>query len=173
MRTILAFIFLLIFLTQCFNDRNNDLELKINSISKAIDDTLKELSWNAKFHKLSLSLENNTDSTIHFWMYTCSWDRNFITNYQNISIIGTLECPRNFPKLFDIEVNSRMNFDGLLAIDDTFDLNKMIKIGFIYIDEDEESRIIEISPFPPGDSVALKKHNTHDRIIWSEPFMIK
>jgi len=66
-----------------------------------------------------------------------------------------------------------MNFNSLLAVDDTFGLDKKIKIGFIYIDSYEESRIVEIIPPPPGDSVALKRHNTHDRIIWSEPFMIK
>ena len=173
MRTFLGAIISLILLSQCNNDKNNNFELKISNISAAIDDTLKEFSWNANFHMISLSLENNTDSTIQFWMNSCSWNDNFLSNDTNIYVLGPLECPGNFPKLFTIDANNKLNFNSLLAVDDTFNLAKEIKIGFIYIKSDEESRIIEITPPVPGDSLALIRHNTHDKIIWSDPFMIK
>ena len=176
MGKLLAVLVLMILLIQCSNNRpkqiNHDFSIKINAINKASDDTLKDLNWKAHFYKFDLSLENNTDSTIHFWMMTCSWDDNFITNYQNVRIISPLVCDSNFPTIYDIDKNTKINFKGLITIKDSFDINKLIKIGFIYIKSNERDRLIELTPPPPGDSIQLKDHNTHNSIIWSDYFSI-
>ena len=174
---LLGIIVLMILFIQC-NDNSkkqsdHDFSVKIDKIWKTNDDTLKDWIWKANFYKLNVSLLNNTDSTIHYWMNTCSWDDNFVTNNQNIKIIGPIECTRNFPKIFDLDKNNRINFSGLIAVKDSFDFNKMIKIGFIYIKLNERERLIEIIPPLPGDSIQLRKHKTHNRIIWSDYFKIK
>ena len=102
-----------------------------------------------------------------------SWDNNFITNYQNVRIIGRLVCTNNFPTIYDLDKNKKINFKGLIAVKDSFDFNNMIKIGFIYIKSNERDRLVELTPPPPGDSIKLKAHNTHKSIIWSDYLKIK
>jgi hypothetical protein len=169
-------ILMIVFLQSCNISKRNtdhDFSLKINEIAKVSDDTLKDWYCKARFYKIDLSLVNNTDSTVHFWMFTCSWNTNFITNYQDIQIVGPFKCIKNFPKVYDLDKNQKINFKGLIAIKDSFDLNKKIKLGFIYIRSYEHNRLVEIVTPPPGDSIELKKHNTHNNIIWSEYFNAK
>jgi hypothetical protein len=173
----LGVIVLMILFIQCSNNpskqTDHDFLVKINQICKVSDDTLKDWIWEAHFYSIDLSLENNTDSTIHFWINTCSWNDNFITNFQNIRIIGPLKCTRNFPTIRELAKNKKINYHGLIAIKDSFDLNNNVKVGFIYIRTNENDRLVEILPIPPRDSVQLRKHNTHDNIIWSDYSKIK
>jgi hypothetical protein len=167
---------MILLIHSCNNSKNqtdHEFSVKINEITKASDDTLKDWIYKARFYKIDLSLVNNTDSTIHFWMFTCSWDANFITNFQDIRIIGPLECTRNFPKVYDIDKNKRINFKGLITIKDSFDINTKIKVGFIYIKSNERDRLVELVPPPPGDSLYMKRHNTHNNIIWSDYVKVK
>jgi len=159
-------------LFQCTRSPNNhDFIVEINQISKVRNDTLGMDKW--KFYSIDLSLVNNTDSTISFLMWTCAWDWNFISLLKGVNIIGP-ECPRNFPTIMRLEKNQKMDFSGLITSEDSSLFNMDNRIGFIYLKESEGVKLVEITPPPPGaDSVLLKRHNKHERIIWSDYLRFK
>jgi hypothetical protein len=149
---------------------NHDFFVKINQISKVRNDTL---GWNdAIFYSIDLSLVNNSDSTINFWMWTCAWDWNFISNKKDAFILGP-ECPKNIQTIWNLEKKQKIDFNGLIAVLDSTNLDLEVRIGFIYIQKNEGQRLIEITPPPPGDSVLFKMHNKHENVIWSDSFKLK
>ena len=172
---ILFGIFFTLLILQCSNRQkvkiNHDFLVKIDNIHKVPKDSIK--GWKSLLYSIDLSLINNTDSIINFWMFNCGWEENFITNFHDIRIIGPLECTRNFTKTYKIEKNQALTRHGLISIPDSSYLGNNLRVGFIYIDSDEEYRLVEILPTPPGDSLSLKRHNTHKKIIWSDYFKIK
>lgn len=169
-------VFFILFI-QCNNllekKADSNISVKIDRVYKASDDTLKDLKWESTFYNLDLSLVNNTDSTVNFWMNTCRWNDNFVTNIPNIRIIGPLECTRNFPKVFDLDRKAIMSFRGLISIQDSFDYSRMIRIGFIYIKSNEFGRLSEITLPSPDAIIQANKRSIYKSIIWSEYFTIK
>jgi hypothetical protein len=174
LRILLGF-FCAFIILQCSNRQNvktnHDFLVKIDNIHRVPKDSIK--GWKSLLYSMDLSLINNTDSIINFWMFNCGWQENFITNFNDVRIIGALECTRNFPETYKIEKNQALTRHGLIEIPDSSYLGKDLRVGFIYIDSDEEYRLIEIEPPPPGDSISLIKHNSHKKIIWSDYFKIK
>lgn len=169
-RLVIAIIIIILF-NDCNHSRqdNHQLTIQINSIKKLNQDTLKDIS--DIYYSINFDLKNNTDSTVYFWIMNCTWDDNFIYNIENVYVMNPFNCSRNFPTVDSIERNQFMNFKGVIGAENKDDLKKELRLGFIYIKENEKSRLNEILPSPPVDSIITRVKPKN--IIWSEPFEIK
>lgn len=81
------------------------------------------------------------------------------------------DCTRNFPTVMIIDKNQKMNFKGVIGTTNTANLKQELKLGFIYIKENEKSRLNELLPSPPNDSGIIRRA-TPKQIIWTNPFRI-
>lgn len=170
-KLLIAFSFIISF-SHCIQPKqeNHNLTVQINNVSRLKKDTLKEIG--NIYYSIDFDLINHTDSTIHFWMMTCSKINNFIFNVKNVYVITPYPCDSNFPAVRTIERNQNMNFKGLIGTTDTANLKLDLKLGFIYIRKEEKSHLYELIPPPPIDS-CRRKHETHKNIIWSETFRLE
>jgi len=120
---------------------------------------------------IEITLKNNSDSTICFYLMTCSWEWDFIINNTYIYFSGK-DCEGNFPYMRNIKSGDSIILKTTLQRDLRWDNPqknsigkgynvKTTKIGLIYIDKKQ----------------GYDYHNIHDdksrwKIIWSNPLYL-
>ncbi|HEV3325494.1 MAG TPA: hypothetical protein VG052_07800 [Puia sp.] len=78
------------------------------------------------------TLTNKQDTTIHFWIMTCSWPvHNWVTSNDSI-FFGFPGCDRNIPDRIDLSPHQSVDFYGLFETVNKRPLPKTVKLGFIY-----------------------------------------
>ena len=163
----LAIVTSILFSYSCANkSKEPKMKVQINIVKKLDSDKFKRQK--GTFYSANINLINNTDSVIHFWIMSCSWQDNWIFNYDNIRLYND-GCDKNIPKFMSMERGKTLNFNGIVQILDAFTIinQKDLLLGFVIIKEHE---ILGVTDFR---SILIDKINTRQDIVWSETIKIK
>lgn len=164
MRLILITICFLVSITICNNINSKEpcLKIQINNIIKI--DTISD-STQRRFYSANIDLVNNTDTLIGFWIFTCSWQWNFLTNKSEI-YLDYHGCDQNSASIRKIEPNQKLTYNAVFVLSDTIKAINNFKLGFILIKE-KEIKAIPGSGKAFFDLLKSKREKKKD-IIWSE-----
>lgn len=78
------------------------------------------------------TLTNKQDTTIHFWIMSCSWPiENFVSSSDSINFAWA-GCDHNTPDEIDLLPHRSIHFYGLIESKNKNLLLQTIKLGFIY-----------------------------------------
>jgi len=165
MRKFLIYFSLIISCCKCnFKEYNKCQEITIRI--KVID-KIKELETGESLFKVKLKIKNNTDNTIYYWIMTCSWKENWISQNGSLSLYNP-ECIKNFPTIRKFDSKEIKDIDGVICVKDTFNTlhGKDFKLGFVLIRKNEITNESEFD-----DKLDYKIKNKQD-IFWSESFKV-
>lgn len=141
------------------------IEFKIGIISKLNSNIFRGLTGD--YYSVKIDLVNHTDSTLKFWIMTCYWQLNFISNSDELYLYNN-GCDNNYPHIIEIEKNKSYSFDGVIRVSKELKLKKnRYKLGFIYIKEKEIKDELDFM------SKVTNKKPDDKSIIWSNSFRIK
>lgn len=116
------------------------------------------------YYNFDIELYNKSDTAISFWIYTCSWQFNFLSDAEDM-YFGPLDCDHNFPELKKILPGQKIKYFTPSRY--TIPLNnvkkKRFRVGFIWVKEKE------IKNEDCFDDLLSKKLKLRKDIIWSNP----
>lgn len=118
-------------------------------------------------YPVKISIKNNSDSTIRFWIMSCSWEDNFVFNSDSIRIFG-LGCDKNFPKKIELPANGTLVYNNrYIKVCGWGAIQKqaILKLGFIVIRVNDFSELNHDKSFS---DVLLEKKNRKRDIIWCD-----
>ena len=166
MKKILLVIFVLaLFGCNTHKIKKNGLEVQVKVLNQL--DISNYRGAEGVLYSVKIDLINNTDSVVRFWTMLCSWEDNWLFNFDSIWLYYP-GCDKNFPVVKQIEPCQKLTYNSIIEI--LSDINnlkgKYIKLGFILIKEKEMSDDIDFRP------LLHKKRKEKKDIIWSEPFKI-
>jgi hypothetical protein len=135
-------------------------------ISNKLDDEFRNKK--TTFYSVNIDLINDTDSTVSFWLMSCSWQDNWIINSDSVRFYYQ-GCDSNFPELKQILSGQKLTFIGILQVLSPLKtgIEKDFKIGFVEIKQHE---YLVNSDFR---NVLLAKIKDKKDIIWSKAFKFK
>lgn len=138
-----------------------NMEVKISVIGKLNSNEFKTQS--GTFYSVNMDLVNNTDSTIRFWVMSCSWQDNWIFNIDSV-VFYSEGCDKNYPIITEIKPRHKITYNGVIHCVDRLKLNKETKIksGFVLIKEND---VLKMSDFT---DVLINKIKNQKDIIWGE-----
>lgn len=158
---------LIVLFCHCSTHKSKEanMRVQVKIINRLEADNFKNKK--ATFYYVSLDLINNTDSTVSFWMMSCSWQDNWIINSDSARFYYQ-GCDSNFPELKQILSGQKLTFVGILQFLSPLqsEIEKDFKIGFVEIKQHE---YLINSDFR---SVLLPKIKDKKDIIWSEAFKL-
>ncbi len=169
MKTILVILSIFISFSQCRSTpkvKEPNIKIQVRVIDKI--DLPKFRDLGCKFYSAEIELLNNTDSVLEFWQMICSWQENWIFTSNSLSLFNE-GCPRNFPKLEQIQPKEKVVIKTVICSRSTKQSKKetTIKLGFVLIKKQE---VLEDMQFY---NVLYTKIKQQKDIIWSEPFTIE
>jgi hypothetical protein len=114
-----------------------------------------------KAYDISITIRNNTDHLISFWMMKCSWEDNFLINNDYFYFIGR-GCDGNYPYVVNLKPNERKILNSTIIKQNhtRYQQVETTRFGLIYIDKAHCE-----NPFDFDDIIGDK--SKHDVIIWS------
>jgi hypothetical protein len=163
------YIFILVFSISCINIKNKENpNITVNATLIRTYDTICNYKPDTKqtTFDINISIKNNSNKPISFWIMTCSWMKNFIVNNDYIGI-NWVDCDSNFPKVRQLKPNDNIVFKtSCIKYNTTTNPNiKTTKFGFIFI---EKNKCQEMHDF---DEIIGDK-SQHEIIIWSNPLYL-
>src|ERR1035437_843466 len=157
----MVLVILLLFNRCSIKSQVPNLDVQVDNITKMKSKDNKDCD----LFSVSVNLMNNTDSVVRYWTMTCSWQENWVYNYNTIHFHYD-DCDSNFPTLEELKPNQKKTFNGV--IENWHSLNtlsiKYYKIGFVLINEKE---VAHDSDF---EKVLVDKIKNKKDIIWSKAF---
>jgi len=159
---------LFILFSSCYGPKLNEKKIKvqIHFISKINSD-----KFDAKegiFYSIKIDLINNGDSTDRFWIMSCSWEENWISNNCKIQFYNS-GCDKNIPKLAQLDPGQKLTFNGILKVLENrknFKGDNDFKLGFILIKEQDAPNNLDFQ------KLLLDNAKVNKNIIWSNRFNI-
>ena len=146
--------------------KESTLKVQVKVNNKLNSEEYKKME--GVFYSIDIGLINDTDSTIHFWMMSCSWMDNmrFSTAKAYLYLWG---CDKNCPELYQVESGHKITYNGVLCIENASIIknHKDIKLGFVLIRAGETSGNSDFLRLL-SDKIKRKKD-----FIWSNTFKIK
>jgi len=119
-----------------------------------------------KAYKINLSITNQSDEPIVFYIMTCSWEENFIINNDYIHfLIG--QCDGNYPKRRRLNPKERFDIKAsVYKIENTlYSEVKETRFGFIYVDSSDCKN--------PGDFRKIVGDKYRQKVFWSNALDLK
>jgi hypothetical protein len=166
MRRIFLAINIMLMFTHCNSDKSNNtlIMIHVNVFDKLESSKFKEKE--SDYYSMGIELYNNTDSIIRFWMMTCSWQENFISNNDVLSLVNE-GCDANYPELIIIKPCEKITYYGIFQLNNKIKIlnNFKFKLGFILIKEEEYKQNSNFH------EVLNNKLKEKDNTIWSNIFM--
>ena len=147
--------------------KESTLKVQVKVNNKLNSEEYKKME--GVFYSIDIGLINDTDSTIHFWMMSCSWMDNMRFSTAKAYLYKWGGCNKNVPELKQIEPGHKITYNGIICIRNAsfFRNHKDVKLGFVLIRKGETS----------GDSdferVLSDKIKRKKDFIWSNAFKIK
>ena len=78
------------------------------------------------------TVTNIQDTTISFWIMTCSWpDVNWVASSDSV-YFGSHGCDSNFPEKVELLPHKSINFYGVFTKLSKKPMGKSVKLGFVY-----------------------------------------
>ncbi len=160
----LALLCVIFIFCQCASNKpvpRTDFYVEVHSIQKIDSGKLEEAGKTA--YSVKIDLINHTDSIVHFWVMSCSWQDSWISNHSGFCL-SLVRCDSNLPDLQSLEPGSKISYNETIWIADSSLLQERIelKLGFVWIKKDES----DVNDF---DTVLGNKINQQKDIIWSNP----
>ena len=169
MKKIIYTLFFLVLVSSCTKSkvRQKDLQIKVEVSEK------KKLHLSSTFelecYPVKISLINNTDSTIRYWIMTCSWEYNFVLTSDSVNLFG-LGCDGNFPTSRVILPRDTIVYKNeYLKVFRWPEKQKTanVRLGFILIRENEST----VNTF---EGILSEKRKIKTDVIWSDdPIVLK
>jgi hypothetical protein len=151
------------------NPKDSTLKVQVRVINKLNSDQFKDING-VVFYSINIDLINNTDSIIHFWIYSNDWVLDWIFNTHKMYLsMKEGRGEKNVPVLKQIEPGNKITYHGILCIENTSVIKNHsdLRLGFVLIKKEETSG--------NGDfhTVLRDKIKKKKDIIWSDAFKIK
>jgi len=142
-----------------------NVRIQVKVVDKLELDKFKDLG--CTFYSANIELLNNTDRLIKFWSMNCSWQDNWISTSDSLSLFNE-GCTRNFPKIYQINPKNKVVYKSIICVKGSVSdmKERNIKLGFVLINE------LEISKDSEFEKVLSMKIKEQKDIIWSESFKI-
>jgi hypothetical protein len=158
---------LLFLLSSCGSHKSKESIVKIQV--DIIDKTSPDRYCYERGYYINIDMINNSDSTFRFWIMSCSWGDNWVSNTDNLYLFIN-PCDNNYPIFIQIESGQKKTYKGVLCVKDTLKVihQSDFMLGLIIVKESEIRRHI-LSEFS---TILDKKIKERKDIIWSEPFKI-
>lgn len=162
METIIILLGLL--LGGCTSSKTDGIKSHVTIIDRVDPHNLKVDS--GRFFSIKIDLINDTDTSLNFWTMSCSWQDNWV--FEEKSMFFFVDCPKNTPKMVQLESREKITYDGIIELADKPDFNQSreLKLGFVLVKKNEVHQDSEFR------SVLYKKIDAKEDIYWSEPFKI-
>ena len=156
---------LFVFLNSCGaqNQYRKCLKVNIDVIGKINPSFVNEKE--GEFYSVKISLVNKTDSTLRFWVMSCSWQDNWVFNSNDI-IFYRDNCLKNIMKVKELAPNGILTYTGVLAVR-TNQISKRLKnlrLGFIFVRENEFSYLSKMDYH----KILLEQKDENRDVFWSE-----
>ena len=123
--------------TQKKDDKRNKFVIKLELTGKGNATKCSNVKdYNSYF--LRISLTNNMDSVVSFWMMNCSWIDNWVIDNSNLKFCFN-GCDKNVPVKMTLKPKTSMVFYGVIhPIDTTIKVEKF-KLGFVTLEKNDFS----------------------------------
>ena len=167
MNKLLITLGLFVLFYQCTSHKPKETNMKVQvKISNKLDDEFRNKK--TTFYSVNIDLINDTDSTVSFWLMSCSWQDNWIINSDSVRFYYQ-GCDSNFPELKQILSGQKLTFIGILQVLSPLkiEIEKDFMIGFVEIKQHE---YLVNSDFR---NVLIAKIKDKKDIIWSKAFKFK
>ena len=112
-------------------------------------------------YEVEITLNNNTDSILHFVSMTCSWDQNIIINTPYITYLRD-DCNSNYPHVINIEPHDRRTLRAFLE-------NKRFVQGS---EKEVDLRMGLIMITDVADYDSIMEDKSAWSVIWSNPITL-
>jgi hypothetical protein len=147
--------------------KESTLKIRVKVNNKLNSEEYKKME--GAFYSTDIYLINDTDSTIHFWMMSCSWMDNMRFSTDKAYLYKWGGCNKNVPELKQIEPGQKITYNGITCIRNTsfFRSQNDVKLGFVLIRKGETSGNSDF------ERVLSDKIKSKKDFIWSNAFKIK
>jgi len=111
--------------------KSDPVAISLEIIGKGTTDYYKE-SANGYF--ASATVTNTRDTTIRFWVMSCSWPGvNFLSSNNSVYFIHR-GCDNNSPDLIELAPGKSVSFYGIFTGEAKSFAGKKVSVGFVYFD---------------------------------------
>jgi hypothetical protein len=116
---------------------------------------------------IEITIRNNSDSVLHFWEMTCSWQMNYIFSDTTISFLWP-GCDGNYPTTITIEPRKVYSHKCFINSEHPINeiINREIKVGFILVRKED---YVFTSDYH---ELLIKKRSSQQNLIWSNSFKL-
>jgi len=149
--------------------RESTLKVQVKVTNKLNSDQFKDVKG-VVFYSINIDLINNTDSIIHFWIYSNDWVLDWIFNTHKMYLsMKEGRGGKNVPVVKQIEPGHKITYNGILCIENTSVIknHENVKLGFVLIKKEENEGTGGF------DRLLYDKIKRKKDIIWSNAFKIK
>lgn len=124
---------LLFFFNQhVYSQKKDTADLVSVALHIIAEGTTKYYKDNGSGFFAMVSVTNNQDTAISFWIMTCSWpDVNWVTSSDSV-YFGSHGCDSNFPERIELLPHKSINFYGVFTRLGKKPIGRKVKLGFIY-----------------------------------------
>jgi hypothetical protein len=98
------------------------------------------------------TVTNQQDTTIVFWIMSCSWAENWVTTSDSVDYRGNVVCYSNYPIDIRLKPHQSIHFYGLLTRSGQKPFCRKVRLGFRYYTRASDlfpSRNQKTKPAPP------------------------
>jgi hypothetical protein len=149
------------------------LSVKARLISSFDSTYIDYQNFSRKTFKIDITLKNESNRRVTFWIMYCSWQENFLINYPSVEYL--IECPKNFPTKTSLDVNDSIVFKAFLWPNEKL-LNgfqgigpnpviNSTKFGFLYIDTIKCKDYHDFKSF-------IHDRSKQENVFWSNPLFL-
>ena len=149
--------------------KESKLKVQVKVTNKLNSDQFKDVKG-VVFYSINIDLINNTDSIIHFWIYSNDWVLDWVFNTHKMYLsMKDGRGGKNVPMVKQIEPGHKITYNGILCIENTSVIknHENVKLGFVLIKEGETLGNDDFH------RLLLYKIKRKKDIIWSNAFKIK
>jgi len=153
--------------TSWSNDSIKNVTISVR-LKQAYDSIyLHQDSISRRTYDISIAIFNLSNTTVAFWMMTCSWHDNFLINNDYICFCSW-GCDKNFPTLIKLKPNYSLVLKASVCKwpNDPRPNNSTTRFGLNYIDSIKCKNYNEYNE-------TMSDLSKWDRIIWSNPLYLQ
>jgi hypothetical protein len=171
MRYILHII-LIFFIISCSSRQENFSKIQIKTEFISSNDNAfryKDVYWDSlkqKTYYIKISIINCDKLPVAFWMMTCAWNENIITN-NDCFVIPDWNCDNNRPWIFRIRPKDSLFFKAIINKTDycRYHNKKDLRVGLILIDTINCKNSFQYRAI-------IEDKSKYDKIIWSNSLFL-
>lgn len=112
-------------------DSTDLVSVTLHLVGKGTTEYANAKDWGPGYFTMA-TVSNTQDTTIHFYIMTCSWPGdNWVVSNDSV-IFWYPGCDSNFPERIELLPHQSIHFYGILFYSRKKPVSKNVKLGFIY-----------------------------------------